>query len=75
MQKFFEGFQFLLCMFNSSAIVNRGEGAFLMSQQGIDGRRQTFLYVHVPGGVREKGKYNLNLKLVPSAHNFPLSNR
>lgn len=46
-----------------------------MSQQGIDGRRRTFLHVHVPGGVREKGKYNLNLKLVPSAHNFPLSNR
>ena len=67
-------------MLDSSAIISKGEGdshfwLFLMSQKSIDGRRQTFLHAHVPGGVREKSKYNLNLKLVPSAYNFPLSNR
>lgn len=29
----------------------------------------------VPGGVKEKSKYNLNLKLVPSAYSSPISTR
>lgn len=30
---------------------------------------------HGPAGVKAKSKHNLNLKLVPNAPNFPISNR
>lgn len=80
MWKSFEDRISSLYMLDSPVIINKGEGIshfwfFLMSQQGINGRRQTFLCACVPGRVKEKSKYDLNLKLVPSAHNFPISNR